>query len=299
MSLTEQQLQLPHAPNLSEIINVASVPHRSPFRYPGGKTWLVPRIRQWLKQRPAILIEPFAGGASVGLAAAAERLAGHVQIIEKDEQVAAVWEVIITLNDGAWLADKITSFDLTPESLADALAKKPRGVREIAFQTILKNRTFRGGILAPGAAPLKRGENGKGIKSRWYPETLKRRILAIRDMRERITFIEGDGIELIRRNAHRHNVAFYLDPPYTAAGKRSGARLYNYFEIDHEELFRIAATIKGDFLLTYNDDAALRALAGRYNLDSEVVAMKNAHHAEMTELLIGRNLDWSRQNCLQ
>lgn len=24
------------------VVNVASVPQRSPFRYPGGKTWLVP-----------------------------------------------------------------------------------------------------------------------------------------------------------------------------------------------------------------------------------------------------------------
>ena len=24
------------------IVNVASVPQRSPFRYPGGKTWLIP-----------------------------------------------------------------------------------------------------------------------------------------------------------------------------------------------------------------------------------------------------------------
>ena len=31
-----------------QIVNVASVPHRSPFRYPGGKTWLAPRVRQWL-----------------------------------------------------------------------------------------------------------------------------------------------------------------------------------------------------------------------------------------------------------
>src|ERR1051326_3567473 len=29
-------------------VNVASVPQRSPFRYPGGKTWLVPHIRSWL-----------------------------------------------------------------------------------------------------------------------------------------------------------------------------------------------------------------------------------------------------------
>ena len=28
--------------------NVSSVPQRSPLRYPGGKTWLVPHIRAWL-----------------------------------------------------------------------------------------------------------------------------------------------------------------------------------------------------------------------------------------------------------
>lgn len=31
--------------SLDKVINVATVPLRSPFRYPGGKTWLVPRIR--------------------------------------------------------------------------------------------------------------------------------------------------------------------------------------------------------------------------------------------------------------
>src|ERR1700677_2717012 len=50
---------------MTKPVNVASVPQRSPFRYPGGKTWLVPYIRDWLrskKTRPARLIEPFAGG---------------------------------------------------------------------------------------------------------------------------------------------------------------------------------------------------------------------------------------------
>lgn len=51
-------------------MNVAMVPQRSPFRYPGGKTWLAPRIRAWLAQRtapPVEFIEPFAGGAIVSL----------------------------------------------------------------------------------------------------------------------------------------------------------------------------------------------------------------------------------------
>ena len=37
---------------LDKPVNVASVPQRSPFRYPGGKTWLVPHIRRWLGSRP-------------------------------------------------------------------------------------------------------------------------------------------------------------------------------------------------------------------------------------------------------
>jgi len=32
-------------------VNVASVPQRSPFRYPGGKTWFVPTFRRWMGQK--------------------------------------------------------------------------------------------------------------------------------------------------------------------------------------------------------------------------------------------------------
>jgi DNA adenine methylase len=281
--------------DLAEVVNVSSVPQRSPFRYPGGKTWLVPRIRQWLASRvkAAEFIEPFAGGGIVSLTVAAENLAEHVTMVELDEQVAAVWQTIIEDN-GVWLADKIVSFNLTPESLAEVLGGMALSIRERAFQTILKNRTYRGGILAAGAAPLKHGENGKGILSRWYPETLKKRILNIVAMRSSIKFIKGDGVEIIRQNAKRPNTLFFIDPPYTATGKRAGSRLYTHSELDHEELFRITSTIVGDFLMTYDDTERMRELARQYNFDTVLVSMKNTHHTEMKELLIGRDLNWAR-----
>src|SRR5882724_2138606 len=83
---------------LSDIVNVASVPQRSPFRYPGGKTWLIPRLHQWLLSRvikPAELIEPFAGGGIVSLTTAFENLADSVTMVEFDDDVAAVWETML------------------------------------------------------------------------------------------------------------------------------------------------------------------------------------------------------------
>ncbi len=273
---------------------MAKARHLSPFRYPGGKTWLAPLIHLWLKERPAEFIEPFAGGGIIGLTVAAEKLAERVTMVELDDQVAAVWRTIITDDEGEWLSRRIADFELTVETLQKELARAPRTTREKAFQTILKNRTYHGGILAPGAAPLKHGENGKGIKSRWYANTLQKRIAEITRMRDRITFIEGDGIEIIKKNADRADTVFFIDPPYTAAGKKAGRRLYNFFELDHEALFRLMTTVVGDFLMTYDNAEGVRELAHKFGFDMQPVAMKNTHHANMTELLIGRDLDWIR-----
>lgn len=279
------------------VVNVASVPQRSPFRYPGGKTWLVPRVRQWLTSfdaRPTVLVEPFAGGGIVGLTAAFEELAEHVVLVELDKQVAAVWQTLLS-GDADWLAERILSFDLTYDNVRSTLARDDGGVRERAFRAILKNRTFHGGIMAPGASLIKHGENGKGLKSRWYAETLANRIIAIGRIRNRFTFVCGDGIEVMREYARHKRAVFFIDPPYTAGGtngKRAGTRLYSHHELDHERLFCTAERVAGDVLLTYDDAPDVRDLAARHSFEVECVAMKNTHHTKMMELLIGRSLSW-------
>lgn len=277
---------------LAKIVNVASIPQRSPFRYPGGKTWFVPYARLWLRAQPAPVdevIEPFAGGAVVGLTAAFEGLARKVTLVERDPDVAAVWRTILN-GRGKRLAERIIDFDLRPESIRAVLAARPRSVEDRAFATIVRNRVQRGGILAPGAGLMKYGENGRGIASRWYPRTLAKRILDIVGLRKRINFIEGDGVSYIEQNAYRPNVVYFVDPPYTVAGRR----LYRYSEIDHRHLFSLAKRLTGDFLMTYDNTKEIRALAAEFGFDFQGVAMKNTHHARMTELLIGKDLDWLR-----
>jgi DNA adenine methylase len=272
------------------IINVASVPQRSPFRYPGGKTWLIPTVRQWLKQENKMvkeLIEPFAGGGIVSLTTAFEKMAEQITMVEMDEEIAAVWEVILN-GKNKWLADRIYSYDLTYSNVKAELENPNKELQDIAFCTILKNRVFHGGILAKGSGMIKNGENGKGIASRWYPKTLRDRILAISHVKDKINFISGDAFAVLERNINNENAYFFIDPPYTVAGKR----LYTYFNIDHERLFELTSQLKGKFMLTYDDTPEIRKFADKYGLQYKTIPMKTTLHFEKNEIIISDNFSW-------
>jgi len=276
--------------DLARPVNVASVPQRSPFRYPGGKTWLISHIRAWLRsqgKKPIRLVEPFAGGGIVGLTAAFEGLARHVIMAELDPSVAAVWRVVLN-GQAEWLATKIEKFELSLGNVRSVLDAAPSTLRERAFQTIVRNRVQRGGILAPGAGLVKTGESGRGINSRWYPATLARRIREINQRKDRITFLEEDAFSLIAEHARDGECAFYIDPPYTVAARR----LYATWKVDHAKLFRTMQSCKGDFLMSYDNTQEIAKLAEDHGFQSRAIAMKNTHHAKMTELLIGRDLSW-------
>jgi DNA adenine methylase len=294
-SLSEPRGEYFTASDISQArpVNVSSIPQRSPFRYPGGKTWFVPYVRSWLhsKETPSsVLVEPFAGGGIVSLTAGFERLAEHVVMAEIDPNVGAVWRAIFG-GQAEWLASRIEQFSVTKRSVAAVLNSPCLSQRELAFATILRNRVQRGGIMAPGAGLVKEGENGKGLLSRWYPETLARRIREITLHQGQFTFLADDGFEVIERYADVEDAVFFVDPPYTAAARR----LYSHWEIDHARLFKTLAAVKGDFLLTYDNTREIRDLAGEFGFEAETVSMKNTHHAKMTELIIGRDLSWLRE----
>lgn len=275
-------------------VNVASVPQRSPFRYPGGKTWFVPTFRDWIKNhspKPEILIEPFAGGGIISLTALFEEFVSRVVMVEIDEEIAAVWQSVVD-GHAEWIAKRILSFELTKESVIDEISRTSVDLREKAFQTILKNRTFHGGILAEGSGFLKYGENGKGIRSRWYPATLSKRFSSLKLVADRILFRKDDGLEVIREYSRRQDVVFFIDPPYTAGGKRAGKRLYRHFTLDHERLFTLCESVKGDFLMTYDNADEVKMMARNHGFQMRLIPMTNTHHATMQELVIGKDLSW-------
>lgn len=278
---------------LTEVFNVAQMPLRSPFRYPGGKTWAIPRVRQWLKSlpdRPRTLVEPFAGGAIIGLTVAFEELADEVVLVELDNDVASVWKTVLN-GDGQWLVEQIADFEMSCDSVRRLLSRADKSTRDRALATLVQNRINRGGILAPGAGKMKNGENGNGLRSRWYPETLCRRITDIIAHRDRIRFIHGDGLEVMERSLAAPDTAYFIDPPYTVAGRR----LYLHSDVDHEFLFHVAGLARGPFLMTYDHSDEILDLAERHGFETAEVAMKTTHHARKMELFISRDLSWAHE----
>ncbi len=208
-------------------------------------------------------------------------------MVELDEEVAAVWEVILN-GKNEWLADKILKFELTHENVNKEFSNPNKETKDIAFCTILKNRVFHGGIIAKGSGMLKNGENGKGIASRWYAKTLADRIRAINHVNHKLLFLQTDAFKVIEENIENKNAYFFIDPPYTVAGKR----LYTHFNIDHEKLFYLASKIRGKFMLTYDDTDEIRALSNKYHLDFRTIPMKTTHHLEKNEIIISDNFEW-------
>lgn len=267
--------------------NVSQVSQLSPLRYPGGKTGLIPHVRKWLEQiQPTLLVEPFAGGGIVSLTAVKEDLVERCVMIELDPDVAAFWHAV--LQEGEELACRIESFSLDPEQVEKVIQTVPVTQLEHGFRTLVLNRTRRAGILAPGAALIRQGESGQGLRSRWYPDTLVQRIRDIQSYADRIAFCQGDAMQLLPDLLHGwgQRAALFVDPPYSASGTSAGQRLYTCHDLDHECLFRLLARRRNPFLMTYDATPEIKALVAQHKFHSVPVRMKNAHHETRTELVI-------------
>ena len=233
-----------------------------------------------------MLIDPFTGGGIVPLTAVMERWVNRAVMVEIDRDIAAFWQA--ALKHGPAMARMVREFRPTRESVTALERAGDNGVVESGFRTLVINRTRNSGIMAPGASLIRNGENGRGIASRWYPETLAERLEAITECSGSIVFHMEDGIEVLERMLPDRAAAVFIDPPYTAGGKSAGTRLYRHSEVDHERIFGIISESCSNFLMTYDCSPEIVSLVQRHGFHAAVVRMKNAHHSEMRELVITR-----------
>jgi DNA adenine methylase len=117
-------------------------------------------------------------------------------------------------------------------------------------------------------------------------------MMDIDSVRDRLLFIHGSAFDVIPEYLDDKNTAYFIDPPYTAAGKKAGRRLYSHHELDHDKLFDYFKNAKSNFLFTYDDSEDLRNMARSRGYKFELIPMKNTHHSTMNELIIGKDFKW-------
>ena len=207
-------------------------------------------------------------------------------MVELDRQVAAFWHAALRHTDE--LCDRVLAFEATRDNVVALTGETPADMLDQGFRTLVLNRTRRGGILAAGASLTRVGENGRGVASRWYPGTIVDRLRGIKRHSDRIAFCEGDGMRLLESMVLVDGAAVFVDPPYTAGGKRAGRRLYANHEVNHRRIFEVLAGCGADFLMTYDAAPEIVELVRRHGFAAARVMMKNTHHSRVAELVITR-----------
>ena len=140
--------------------------------------------------------------------------------------------------------------------------------------------------MAPGVGWLNKGEAGKGIHSRWYPETLARRIESVNALRSKITFIQGDGLETLKKFRLAANTVAFVDPPYVARGRGAGLRLYTHYDVDCHELFATVRDFRGPVVITYHRSEIVQREAMAAGIKCRTVNMHTAHTVSKRQLIL-------------
>lgn len=232
----------------------------SPLRYPGGKGLLGDFVGSLIADchpRPTCYVEPFAGGAGVGLRLLYDEHVESIVLNDLDPGIAAFWRIVFDRPDD--LIAKIESATVDIDAWRHHHRIYVSGSNddlELAFATFFLNRTNRSGIL--GARPIGGMEQiGKWkIDARFNREDLCERISVIGGYRNRVDIEEQHAIALLQSLKDRWAELFvYADPPYLDKGGDLYLDAMDW--TDHQNLAGLLRDIGGLWMVTYNNDARI------------------------------------------
>lgn len=235
----------------------------SPLRYPGGKSKLHPFFQKLIVTNGLTghaYAEPFAGGASLALALLESGTVSHVHINDLDPAIYCFWWHV--LNKPEPLISSVINIKVTPDewlkqknifktTYADLHSP------ELAFATLFLNRTNHSGILNGGMIGGKRQSGDYKLDVRFNPSGLAERIKRIADRADQISLYNIEAMDFLAKLDAKPNVFFYLDPPYTTAGKR--LYLNTYSDDDHRLLKDRVVSLLSPWVLSYDDSRVIRS----------------------------------------
>lgn len=255
-----------HAPKAKiEVVSVAL--------YPGRKhDFVQTAARHFLTHPCHTLVEPFAGSAVVGLSLLHAQIVERLILVERDEAVFCLLNGMLA---DPKLADRYETFECTRKNVLNVL-RHERGAFHYLVRSRVSNRAkWWGGLRTD-------------IASRWCPDVVVHNLRRIYEMRNRITVIRGDALEVMRAHAADQSVGCFADPPYTADSTSKGHTIYRHHKLDHKRLFSTLADWHGPWLMTQDNSPMVRRLALCHRFHTRRVRMNNSDNRIMYELAIWR-----------
>jgi DNA adenine methylase len=236
---------------------MSRVPARylSPLRYPGGKGRLASFVGSLIDSqdaRPSIYVEPFAGGAGVGLRLLVNEYVDEIVINDLNPGIAAFWRAVFAAPNE--LLQRLSSCDVSVAEWhrqREIYLAEPDDDVALGFALFFLNRTNRSGIL--DARPIGGYEqDGRWkIDARFDKGGLTERIRALSQYESRVFVTEADGVDLMAKYISDSKSFVYADPPYL----QKGDDLY-LDTLDWADHVRLSTLLHkgGQWLLTYDAD---------------------------------------------
>jgi len=242
----------------------------SPLRYPGGKAKVADFFKTVVKDNilyDAVYVEPYAGGAAVGLALLFNEYVSKIVINDIDPSIYAFWHSVLNRTDK--FCDLIAKTPVTVKtwlSQREVLRHRTNHSRfEVGFAAFFLNRTNRSGILNGGVIGGLDQTGPWKIDARYNKAALVERIQRVASYRDRIELHNSDAVKLIKslRKSLPKKTLFYFDPPYYVKGQDLYRNFYG--PEDHKEIAEAIATLKEHrWIVTYDNVPAIRRLYSRH-----------------------------------
>jgi len=264
-----------HSIDLGDFPKLRTVEYLSPFRYPGGKSFLTGYLASVAQRLPgnkdAHYLEPYCGGAGAALGLLAQNAVTKVHINDGDIRVYSAWRAI--LNENERFIRELDARPVTIDTWHDCreIVATPSDEYsfELGFATFFINRTSRAGIIL-GSGPIGGyAQSGNWrIDARYYRDTIRKRLKWVGANAQNIELSNEDGIVFLKRKSEELfsvPTLYLIDPPYVKAGGR--LYLNAMTELKHRELAKfLKAGHCKNWVLTYDDHPLVRELYVECNM---------------------------------
>ena len=231
----------------------------SPLRYPGGKRKLASFIASVCRVNNinGHYVEPYAGGAAVGLELLFTGQVKDITINDLDRSVYAFWKSVLTNPEEFCSRIQETKINTENRNAAREIQRQKKYARilDLGFSTFFLNRTNYSGILNAGMLGGKSQTSQYGIDARFNKQDLIERIMKISKQKKHIHVHNSDAMDLVARLSEKldaQSTLYYFDPPYYS----KGAYLYmnHYGRTDHQNIAeRIQNIGRLRWIVSYDD----------------------------------------------